>query len=167
MQEKARKLFIVDWWFPFALRIVQLACCIVATALARNVLTYGTYTEVESACWILALVISACAVLCLPIMIHFEFWDRPSKWRASRRVLQLRRLGFHHRQLGYYGIRLLHRRYVSTRPSNDSSSEACTSDHDCRCAPGLGRDLPYPHAQVSASTCFAIWVADAFYRGMD
>ena len=89
MQEKARKLFIVDWWFPFALRIVQLVCCIVATARARNVLSYGTYTEVENACWILALVISACAVLCLPIMIHFEFWDRPSKWRASRRVLQL------------------------------------------------------------------------------
>ncbi|KAL8882028.1 MAG: hypothetical protein Q9198_000893 [Flavoplaca austrocitrina] len=89
VKEKARKLFIVDWWFPFALRVTQLICCIGATALAANVLTSGNQTLIQNACYILALAISALAVLCLPVMIHFEFWDRPIIWRASKRVWQL------------------------------------------------------------------------------
>lgn len=89
VKEKARKLFIVDWWFPFALRVIQLICCIGATAVASNVLTYGNRTPTRNACYILALTISGLAVLCLPIMIHFEFWDRPIVWRASKRVWQL------------------------------------------------------------------------------
>ncbi|KAL9037262.1 MAG: hypothetical protein Q9180_003820 [Flavoplaca navasiana] len=89
VKEKARKLFIVDWWFPFALRVTQLICCIGATALASNVLTSGNRTPMQNACYILALAISALAVLCLPVMIHFEFWDRPIVWRVSKRVWQL------------------------------------------------------------------------------
>ena len=89
VKEKARKLFIVDWWFPFALRVTQLICCIGATALASNVLTSGNRTPMQNVCYILALAISALAVLCLPVMIHFEFWDRPIVWRASKRVWQL------------------------------------------------------------------------------
>ncbi|KAL8901667.1 MAG: hypothetical protein Q9192_000426 [Flavoplaca navasiana] len=89
MKDKARKLFIVDWWFPFALRVIQLICCIGATAMASNVLTYGNRTFDQNLAYILALTISGLAVLCLPVMIHFEFWDRPIVWRASKRFWQL------------------------------------------------------------------------------
>ena len=76
------------------------------------------------------------------------------------------RSGLHHCQFGHDGIRRLYCWYFSAGSSGTSASEGRTSDHDCRCARCLDRDLHHPPAQVSASTCFAIDVVIAFHRGM-